>query len=137
MNSEETDAQQSASLNELSAPGTASKDIASLGSEAGDISANFLRTGTEAEIGTVGLNAIPEPNPPEGSGATDSQDNSTRNWLSQANPQVSATDDEDSSLPLDFGGDVLTQIAQTPSKPAFAVPFMDYLTADANSDFSV
>ena len=137
LNSEETDAQQSASLNEISAPDAASKDIASLGSEAGDISANFLRTGTKAEIGTVGLNAIPEPNPPEGSGVTDSQDNSPRKWLSQANPQATATDDEVFSPPLDLGSDVLTQIAQTPSQPAFALPFMDYLTADANSDFNV
>ncbi|MCJ1427730.1 hypothetical protein MMC29_005635 [Sticta canariensis] len=134
---EETDAQQSASLNELSAPDAASKDTASLGSEAGDISANFLRTGNEAEIGTIGLNAILEPNPPQSSGATDSQDNSPKNRLSQANPQASATDDEVFSPPLDLGSDILTQIAQTPSQPAFALPFMDYLTADANSDFNV
>lgn len=137
LNSEEKNAQQSASLNELSAPDTASKDTASLGSEDGDISANFFGTGLEAEIGTMGLNTISEPDPGEGSGATDSQDNSPKNWLSPGNSQASATSGGVFSPPLDLGGDVPTQIAQTPSQPTFAVPFMDYLTTDANTDFNV
>ena len=101
---------------------------------------NAFGTGIETEIGSVRQKTVPELNPDEVFGETDSQTETLNNAPSQANLQASipgfsllspdtiaASIEGSSSLPTDSGADITTRVDQIPWQPTTAEPFLDYL----------
>lgn len=100
----------------------------------------ILERESKTEIGSAGQKTVPELNPDEVFGLTDSQTETLNNGPSQANLQASipgfsllnpdtiaATIEGSSSLPVNSGFDILTDVDQVPSQPTTPEPFMDLL----------